>query len=151
MGDLVKKLAEKAYSITTAESCTGGLIAAAITDIPGASSVFNQGFITYSNDAKHRILGVRQASLDTYGAVSEETAEEMAAGALQAAQADIAIAVTGIAGPGGGSTEKPVGLVYIGIATQKTVTVFQHHFDGDRQSIRQQTVRAALDHADSAI
>lgn len=151
MGDLVFKLTQKAYSITTAESCTGGLIAAAITDISGASSVFNQGFITYSNTAKHDVLNVQETTLDTYGAVSAECAKEMAIGALTAARADIAISVTGIAGPGGGSAEKPVGLVYIGIATQGGVSVTKHHFDGDRQSVREQTVQEALRLAELAI
>src|SRR5262249_53163778 len=102
--------------LTTAESCTGGMIAAALTDIPGSSDVVDRGFVTYSNEAKMEMVGVRHATLAAHGAVSRETAVEMAAGALAHSRAGIALSVTGIAGPGGGSAEKPVGLVWFGLA-----------------------------------
>lgn len=102
--------------IATAESCTGGLIAAALTEIPGSSDVFDRGFVTYSNAAKMQMLGVRQNTLDAHGAVSVETAAEMADGALRHSHAEFAVSVTGIAGPGGGSPDKPVGLVCFGLA-----------------------------------
>jgi len=105
-------------SVTTAESCTGGLVAGAITDIPGSSQIFDCGFVTYSNVAKQEMLGVKAATLQAYGAVSRETALEMAAGALARAKADIAVAVTGVAGPDGGTTEKPVGLVHFACAAR---------------------------------
>ena len=112
---LVKSLKSLNYKIATAESCTGGLVAKMITDVSGSSAVFEYGVVTYSNRAKTDLLGVSETTLATFGAVSEETAKEMALGALKLSGADIAVSVTGIAGPGGGSTEKPVGLVYIGV------------------------------------
>ena len=126
-------------SIVTAESCTGGMIAAALTDIAGSSDVFERGFVTYSNAAKQEMLGVSAQSLSEFGAVSMQVAQEMAAGALARSHADIAISVTGIAGPGGGSREKPVGLVWFGLA-RKDAGVFTEKqvFSGpDRASIRQ--------------
>ena len=113
--ELVETLKKEGMTITTAESCTGGLIAAAITDVPGSSEVFKRGFVTYCDEAKHEMLGVSEEVLATDTAVSERVASEMAEGAAKAAKADAAISVTGIAGPGGGSPDKPVGLVYIGI------------------------------------
>ena len=110
---IVKKLQEKGYTITTAESCTGGLLAGRILNVSGASEVYMEGYITYANEAKERILGVKHETLETYGAVSKETAEEMAIGAARAAKADVALSTTGIAGPGGGTVEKPVGLIWI--------------------------------------
>jgi nicotinamide-nucleotide amidase len=104
--------------IATAESCTGGLVAGALTDIAGASDVVDSGFVTYSNEAKHRLLGVPEATLARYGAVSRETAAAMAAGALKNSQADLTVAVTGVAGPGGGSPKKPAGLVYFAAASR---------------------------------
>lgn len=105
-------------TIATAESCTGGLVAAALTDIPGSSDVFDRGFITYSNDAKRKMLGVAAATLDTFGAVSEQTATAMAIGALEKADCGLAVAITGIAGPGGATPGKPVGLVYFAAASR---------------------------------
>jgi PncC family amidohydrolase len=137
-------------SITTAESCTGGLVAALLTEIPGASALFNQGYITYANSAKTQLLGVPEATLEAHGAVSETVAAAMAEGARQKAAADIAIAITGIAGPGGGSTEKPVGTVFIALACAAHREVRRHHFHGDRQAIRLQSVEAALDMAQQA-
>lgn len=131
--------------LTTAESCTGGLIAACVTEVAGASRVFDRGFVTYSNDAKTGLLGVPKPLIDEHGAVSEPVARAMAEGALARSEADIAISVTGIAGPGGGSAAKPVGLVFIAAARTATPTrVERHIFPGDRGEIRRQTVEAAL-------
>lgn len=132
---------------TTAESCTGGLIIAAMTDIPGSSSMVDRGFVTYSNDAKMEMIGVKRATLDAHGAVSRETALEMASGALAHSRAGIALAVTGIAGPDGGSAEKPVGLVWFGLAmTGKPPLAEKRIFDNNgRDYIRRETVRTALE------
>ena len=105
-------------TVATAESCTGGLVAAALTDIPGSSDVIDRGFVTYSNDAKHQMLGVDTATLETFGAVSKETATAMAVGALEHADTDLAVAITGIAGPGGATPGKPVGLVHFAVAAR---------------------------------
>ena len=131
----------------TAESCTGGLIIATLTDIPGSSSMVDRGFITYSNEAKMEMLGVSAATLDAYGAVSRETALEMAAGALSHSRAGIALAVTGIAGPDGGSAEKPVGLVWFGLARAGQAPVAEKRIfeNNGRDFIRRQTVRTALE------
>jgi len=132
--------------LVTAESCTGGMVAAALTDIAGASSVIDRGFVTYSNQAKSDCLGVSGATLKAYGAVSSETAAEMAAGALVAApESYVGIAITGIAGPGGGSAEKPVGLVWFGMAVRGGgVTTHHHVFDGDRNAVRVAAANTAL-------
>ncbi len=135
----------KHLSVTTAESCTGGLIAACLTEISGASDVFSRGFITYANEAKIDLLGVPEAIIGEMGAVSEEVARAMAEGARKAADADIAISVTGIAGPGGGTPEKPVGLVHMAAAGRGGETLHQRHvFTGDRREVRSQAVDAAL-------
>lgn len=132
-------------TFASAESCTGGMIGAAITDLTGSSDVFERGFITYSNQAKIEMLGVKEQTLDSHGAVSEQTAKEMVLGALDHSKADLAVAVTGIAGPSGGSEEKPVGLVYIAVAEKEgTPIVLKNIFEGDRHSIRAQTVEKAL-------
>ncbi len=130
----------------TAESCTGGLIIAAMTDIPGSSSMVDRGFVTYSNEAKMEMLGVSEQTLRDYGAVSAETAAEMAEGALAHSRAGVALAVTGIAGPDGGSAEKPVGLVWFGLAmTDRPVHVEKRIFDNHgRDFIRRETVKHAL-------
>jgi nicotinamide-nucleotide amidase len=130
----------------TAESCTGGMIISLLTDIPGSSSMVDRGFVTYSNDAKIEMLGVSPATLDAHGAVSRETALEMAVGALARSHAGIALAVTGIAGPDGGSAEKPVGLVWLGLAVKGQEPAAEKHvFDNKgRHYIRRQTVRTAL-------
>lgn len=141
---LVEKLNEKHMTISTAESCTGGMIGACITSVAGASNVYNEGYITYSNDAKERLLGVSHTTLETYGAVSEHTAREMADGVRKKANADIGIAVTGIAGPGGGTKEKPVGLVYIGVAAKDNVEAHKFIFSGDRDAVRKSTVENAI-------
>jgi nicotinamide-nucleotide amidase len=132
--------------IATAESCTGGLIAASLTEIAGSSDVVDRGFVTYSNEAKNDAIGVDMSLIETHGAVSAEVATAMAAGALAHSRADAAVAVTGIAGPGGGTAEKPVGLVFIGGARLgQTPLVERHVFDGDRSQVRQDTVLRAFD------
>lgn len=131
----------------TAESCTGGMIAAALTDIAGSSAVVDRGFVTYSNEAKMEMLGVSEATLYAHGAVSKETALEMAIGALARSRAGIALAVTGIAGPDGGTAEKPVGLVWFGVARTGRVTAAESRHFGNigRDAIRRETVRIALE------
>ncbi len=141
---IVATLREKGYSVTTAESCTGGLLAGRILNVSGASEVYNEGHITYSNEAKARILGVKQETLDAYGAVSKETAEEMAIGAANVANATIGLSTTGIAGPGGGTAEKPVGLVYVACAFMNEVYVKECRFQGDREENRNSAVEESL-------
>ncbi|PSJ59924.1 CinA family protein [Pseudaminobacter soli (ex Li et al. 2025)] len=130
----------------TAESCTGGMIIAALTDIPGSSTVVDRGFITYSNEAKMEMLGVSETTLAAHGAVSRETALEMAAGAIQNSRASIALAVTGIAGPDGGSETKPVGLVWFGLALRGQPAVAESRIfpNEGRDFVRRETVRTAL-------
>jgi nicotinamide-nucleotide amidase len=132
--------------VAAAESCTGGLVAAALTEIPGSSDVFDRGFVTYSNAAKEAMLGVPPAVLDRHGAVSRETAEAMATGALASSQADIAVAITGIAGPGGGSAEKPVGLVHFACASRQGARLHRERRFGDigRAAVRRLAVADAL-------
>lgn len=143
--DVVVKLAIKhGIKLTTAESCTGGLLSGRIINVPGASSVFDEGFITYSYEAKEKYLGVSKETLDRYGAVSKETAEEMALGAAKKTGKNAAIAVTGIAGPDGGTKEKPIGLVYIGCYLNGKVEVKEFRFNGNRETIRERTVINAL-------
>lgn len=142
--NLVHVLEAIGQTVATAESCTGGLVSAAIVSVPGASRVFGNGFITYCDEAKHRLLGVSAETLATYTAVSAETAAEMAYGCAQAGQADLSLAVTGLAGPDGGTEEKPVGLVYISSCYRDRVLVQEYHFVGDRQAIRMQAAAAAL-------
>lgn len=143
----LKACAEAGILAATAESCTGGLIIAAMTDIPGSSSMVDRGFVTYSNQAKMDMLGVNAATLDAHGAVSTETAFEMAEGALARSRAAIALAVTGIAGPDGGSVDKPVGLVWFGLALKGRPTITEKRiFDNKgRDFIRRETVRHALE------
>ena len=138
-------LTEKGLTIATAESCTGGAIAAELVNVSGASKVFNEGFITYSNEAKQKRLGVRVRTLNDFGAVSREMAFEMAKGVCEATKANVGIAITGIAGPSGGTTEKPVGTVYIGCCVNRATKVTENHFDGSRSEIRKQSVQAALE------
>lgn len=137
-------LQERGFTLALAESCTGGMIGRRITSVPGISRYFLYGFVTYSNEAKEKFLGVKKETLERYGAVSAETAAEMAAGARRAGGADCALAVTGIAGPGGGTPEKPVGLVYIGLAVPEGVFVRRFLFAGDREGIRSLSASAAL-------
>lgn len=141
---VVNLLLANHLTVTTAESCTGGLLSAKLTNVPGVSEVFKSGHVTYSNKAKHKLLGVKKPSLDKYGAVSENVAKEMVKGAAASAKADVAIAVTGIAGPDGGSEEKPVGLVYIACSVCGKIKVKAYHFSGNRNKIRENSVIAAL-------
>ena len=142
---LVRLCTEKNVTFGTAESCTGGLIGAAVTDVPGASAVFWGGVVSYDNRVKERVLGVRGETLATVGAVSEETACQMARGARSVLGTNFAVAVTGIAGPGGGTPEKPVGLVYIATSDAAGGIVCRRNvFDGDRTAVRLQTVETAL-------
>lgn len=135
----------KNIRIVTAESCTGGLIAGLLTEIPGSSDVVERGFITYSDDAKQDMLGVSAELLRKHGAVSEEVARAMAEGALRHSRAQLAVAVTGIAGPGGGSAEKPVGLVYVAVADSGGISTHEYHFgDIGRTEVRLSTVEEAL-------
>lgn len=138
-------LQEQKLHLVTAESCTGGLVAASITAIPNSSQYFERGFVTYSNVAKQELLGVQASTLETHGAVSEATAREMAEGALQNSKAEIALAVTGIAGPGGGSSQKPVGTVCFAWARVGTQTITDtHFFIGDRTEVRWQATEYLL-------
>ena len=131
--------------VATAESCTGGLIVAALTAIAGSSDVVDRGFVTYSNEAKTALVGVPAETIAAHGAVSEQVVRRMAEGALAGSLADVAVAVTGVAGPGGGSAEKPVGLVWISCARRGRATVAERHvFGGDRAAVREQTVVRAL-------
>ncbi|AQT63953.1 nicotinamide-nucleotide amidase [Serratia marcescens] len=140
-----EKLKAQGRWITCAESCTGGGIAKAITDIAGSSAYFDRGFVTYSNAAKHDLLGVREATLAAHGAVSEEVVREMAIGALRAAQADLALSVSGIAGPDGGSAEKPVGTVWFGfVGSDGRGLSRKMQFEGDRDAVRLQATIFAL-------
>ena len=143
--DLLAALEARGLTLATAESCTGGLIAAALTAIPGSSAVVTRGYVTYSNDAKQEMLGVPAELLRTVGAVSEEVARAMAEGAVRAARADVALSCTGIAGPGGATPSKPVGLVFIGCAAEGAPTrVARHVFPGDRAAVRAATVAEAF-------
>jgi nicotinamide-nucleotide amidase len=143
---LGRTLHELGWTVATAESCTGGLIAGAITEIAGSSAWFDRGFVTYSNEAKIELLGVRATTLDAHGAVSEATAREMVAGALRNSRATIAVAVTGIAGPAGGTPAKPVGLVWLAWGRRNgPVEARSEHFEGDRAAVRAATVRQALE------
>lgn len=141
---LVHLLKKNKMTVSTAESCTGGLIAGAIVNAAGASDVLNEGYITYANEAKERLAGVRHETLAAYGAVSEETAREMALGAAKVSRSNVGLSSTGIAGPGGGTDEKPVGLVYIGCSVDGEVQVRELHFKGNRMENRLHTVEEAL-------
>jgi len=147
-GAVVECYSRAGKVIATAESCTGGYVAASLTDIAGSSAVFDRGFVTYSNQAKVELLGVSTETLLKHGAVSMNTAAEMAKGAAQRSGADISVSVTGIAGPDGGTTEKPVGLVYMAFAdrggTVVDIVELNHPPDADRETIRLETTRAAL-------
>jgi len=134
----------RGWHLATAESCTGGLVAAALTAIAGSSDVVDRGFVTYSNDAKMQLLGVPEATLAVHGAVSAQTAAAMATGAVERAGVDLAVSITGVAGPGGGSPEKPVGLVHFGIATHTRHRTQRQIFPGDRSEIRQAALVFAL-------
>jgi len=143
--DVGRALAERKWRLVTAESCTGGLVAGAITDVAGSSDWFDRGFVTYSNEAKVELLGVSPETLARSGAVSEATVREMAAGALARTRADIAVAITGVAGPTGGTREKPVGLVWFAWAVRGgPVDAESRRLDGDRAAVRDVSVGIAL-------
>ena len=142
--NLAGLLQQKGETLSTAESCTGGMVASELVGLPGASVFFKGGACTYWNDAKRDILGVPQDTLDRFGAVSEETALAMAEGARRIYKTDWAVSTTGIAGPDGGTEEKPVGLVYIGCCVKGELTVKEYHFSGTRSQIREATTSAAL-------
>ena len=142
--NLADILQRKGWLLATAESCTGGMIAAACTDLAGSSNWFERGFVTYSNDAKTEMLGVDAALIARHGAVSEEVARAMAQGAIRHSRAQVAVAVTGVAGPAGGSAAKPVGTVWFGWATPAGVVSEARRFDGDRAAVRLATVGHAL-------
>ena len=142
--DIIRRCTASGLTIATAESCTGGLIGACLTEVPGSSAVLDRGFIVYSNRAKQELLGVPSDVLEVHGAVSDETARAMAQGAGDRAGVDIAVAVTGIAGPGGGSDVKPVGLVHLALAFDARVDAVREVFSGDRQAVRAATLERAL-------
>jgi nicotinamide-nucleotide amidase len=148
LNDVARKVGEELKAsramLVTAESCTGGWVAQALTSIAGSSDWFERGFITYSNDSKQELLGVRSETLARHGAVSEETAREMAQGALERSKGTLALAVTGVAGPGGGSAAKPVGMVCFAWASKGAVRSETQRFSGDRESVRKQSVIRAL-------
>ena len=141
---IVQIMTKHKMTLSAAESCTGGMLSAKVINVPGASAVYEAGFVTYANKAKHKLIGVKNKTLQKYGAVSKETAEEMVKGTLKASGADYAVAITGIAGPDGGSEEKPVGLVYIACHVCGVTTVKEYHFSGNRNKIRENTVARAL-------
>jgi nicotinamide-nucleotide amidase len=143
---LGERLLAKGLMLTTAESCTGGWLAQALTSVPGSSRWFERGFVTYSNEAKKEMLGVTAETLARFGAVSRETAEEMARGALRHSHAQVSVAITGIAGPDGGTAEKPVGTVWLAWAgCGKSVSAVLKHYYGDREAVRRQAVITALE------
>lgn len=141
---VVKMLKKRGLTMVTAESCTGGMLSSRLINVSGVSEVFKAGLVTYANKAKQELLGVRKKTLKKYGAVSRETAEEMVLGAVERYDADVAVSVTGIAGPDGGTEEKPVGLVYIGCYVCGELAVYECHFTGTREKIRETTVITAL-------
>ena len=142
---LATRLLEQRQKVCTAESCTGGLIAKTFTDQAGSSDWFDRGFVTYSNQAKSEMLAVPPAVIEDYGAVSEAVASAMASGALRHSEAGFAIAVTGVAGPAGGSDEKPVGTVWIALASANEMVAKRYQFDGDRQAIREASLISAIE------
>jgi len=144
---LAALLCEKGLKICTAESCTGGLIAKTLTDLAGSSDWFECGFVTYSNRAKTEMIDVPESVISEYGAVSEAVATAMANGALRNSAAQVAIAITGVAGPGGGSADKPVGTVWIAVASKKQVVAKKHFFQGNREAIRAATMLSAIEMA----
>jgi PncC family amidohydrolase len=142
---LLELARQKKVMIAVAESCTGGLVTSAITAVSGSSDVFDRGFITYSYESKTEILGVPQELIATKGAVSQEVAEQMVMGTIKSSHANLAVAITGIAGPSGGTASKPVGLVYIAVKYNENVEVIENNFQGDRNQIRTQATEKALE------
>lgn len=148
---VVKLLAEKKMTISSAESCTGGLFSALITNVSGASDIINEAFVTYANSAKMKYLGVKEETLEKYGAVSYETAFEMTEGLRARTGADVTVGITGIAGPGGGTKEKPVGLVYAGVCVNGKTEVIEMRHDGTREQVREKTCIEVLKNIKSRI
>jgi nicotinamide-nucleotide amidase len=142
--ELGAALKQRGWMLALAESCTGGMAAQFVTAVPGSSAWLERGFVTYSYEAKKEMLGVKQTTLDQYGAVSEQTADEMSLGALLRSHAHIAAAITGIAGPDGGTPQKPVGTVCFAWAKKNGITTATQHFTGDRSTVRQQAVKYSL-------
>ena len=142
---VAKLLTEKSWRIAAAESCTGGLLSKRLTDVPGSSRYVERGFVTYSNESKHQLLGVSAQDLETHGAVSPQVAEQMAQGARKKAKVDVGLGITGIAGPDGGSEQKPVGTVFIAISSELGDVVRHHRFAGSRSTVRERTAQTALD------
>ena len=142
--ELINKLIDKKLKISTAESCTGGLLSAMLTDVPGASEVIDECIVTYANSAKIRELKVSEETLNTEGAVSYDTAYQMAKGICEHTKADVGVGITGIAGPGGGTKDKPVGTVFVGINIKSDIEVFEFHFSGDRQEVRNKTCNEVM-------
>ena len=151
ISEVINKLLETKTTIATAESCTGGLVAKTITDFSGVSDIFGEGYVTYSNEAKMKNLGVNPETLKNYGAVSRETCEEMAKGVRLRANASLGVSTTGIAGPGGGTKEKPVGLVYIGVSTEEKTVVEELRLTGTREEVRQKTVESLFELINKAL
>jgi nicotinamide-nucleotide amidase len=142
---VAERLLKHRQKVCTAESCTGGLIAKTFTDLAGSSDWFERGFVTYSNAAKNEMLAVPASLIEDYGAVSEAVATAMASGALRHSKADYSIAVTGVAGPGGGSDDRPVGTVWIAVASAEQMVARRYQFDGDRQAVRVATMQSAFE------
>ena len=142
---VVKELIARKQTVSTAESCTGGLLASEFVDVPGSSACFKEGYVTYSDEVKHRVLGIPQDLIDEYTVVSEECAAQMAVRTRRITGSDYALATTGIAGPDGGTPEKPVGLVYIACADSEKVIVRRIVFEGSRNAVRRAAVHAAID------
>lgn len=143
---VLERCRQAGLMVATAESCTGGLVAACLTEIAGSSAVVERGFVVYANMAKIDLLGVAPATLERHGAVSEKTAGEMLAGALARSPADLVVAITGIAGPGGGTADKPVGLVFIGVQRRRRAPLVERHvLSGDRAAVRDSSVKRALE------
>jgi len=156
MTDILKKVSKKLHQqelfLVSAESCTGGLLAKQITDLPGSSAIFDRGFVTYSNESKQEMVGVQKNTIEGFGAVSENVVKEMASGALANSNGDIAIAISGVAGPEGGSKEKPVGMVCFGLMWKtKEPYAVTEIFTGDREEIRLQAVEFALNAIDKLL
>lgn len=141
---VVDLLVANELTVSCAESCTGGMLSARLINVAGVSEVYKSGYITYSNKAKRKILGVKKNLLDKYGAVSKEVAKAMAEGVAEVTKADVAVAITGIAGPDGGTKDKPVGLVYISCNVKGKITVEEYRFTGNRSKVRESSVSAAL-------
>ncbi len=142
--EVVDLLIQRGLKVTSAESCTGGLFAAHITSVSGSSECFEGSFVTYSNEIKHRMINVREETLEKYGAVSEECVLEMAENSRKIMKSDIAIAISGIAGPSGGTDDKPVGLVWICLAAEGYIKAYKNIFSGDRQEVREQSIMFSL-------